>query len=192
MLKRSVQNVGIGFCFAAVFAAGAAASDATQYWSVTGSTGIVDEGSASLVSFSDTGSATIRNGVSSGTVQLRFPVLPVGELARNVDYKTAHWCLGMLYRDDGAHARVVVTLKSVNVTTGVTTVHGSVDSDASSTTGAAYTNLTLCRLTNGDGTTMTSFFSGESAYYVDAKLIRTAADGNPGLRAVQIISNDTQ
>jgi hypothetical protein len=39
---------------------------------------------------------------------------------------------------------------------------------------------------------MTSFFTGESAYYVDAKRIRTAADGNPGLRAVQIISNDTQ
>jgi hypothetical protein len=48
-------------------------ADSAQFWNAIGAVGIADESSASLISFSDTGSVTIRSSVVSGTAQLRYP-----------------------------------------------------------------------------------------------------------------------
>src|SRR5947208_2440182 len=85
------------------------------FWSVAGFTGVVDESSLSSYVFNDTGSATIKSGVSSGIVKLRYPVL--GGPASTPGGDTA-FCIRFSLRDTGASARVIATLKALRVSDG--------------------------------------------------------------------------
>ena len=66
------QRVGIAFLFSLLLSA--ATAELHAFWSMPGLTAIVDESSAALVLFNDTGSASVRSTVSKAVVKLRFPV----------------------------------------------------------------------------------------------------------------------
>ena len=174
---------------AAVLAPSHLRADAAQFWNAIGAVGIADESSASLISFSDTGSVTVRSSVVSGTAQLRYPVYIVGNMAKDLSPINDRWCLGMQYRDNGDHAQVIVALKSVNHFTGEVVTYGTIDSKTMPDTGTAYQTTFNCTLTNRDGTPLQNFTSGGVAYYVDVKLIKTASDGNPGLKSLQFLNS---
>src|SRR5438045_1873842 len=56
------------------FAAVAAVSAQADIWSAAGFTGIVDEADLNIHQFNSTGSVSIKSSVSSGTLDIRFPV----------------------------------------------------------------------------------------------------------------------
>ena len=164
-------------------------ADFAQFWSAIGAVGIADESSTSLISFSDTGSVTMKSSVASGTAQLRYPVYIVGNMTKDLSPINDRWCLGMQYRDNGDHSQVIAALKSVNTSTGAVVSYGTLDSKIYGDTGTAYQTRFNCVLANSDGTPLSSFFSGDTAYYIDVKLIKTASDGNPGLKSLQFINS---
>lgn len=164
-------------------------ADFSQYWSSIGAVGIADESSTSLITRADTGAIFIKSGIASATAQLRYAVYPFGDMQKDLSRTGDRWCVGMAYRDTGATARVVATFKSVNFFMGEIVTHGVLDSDTLAPTGTAYDFVWNCTLVNKDRTPMTSFFSGGAAYYIDVKLIKTASDGNPGLKVLQFLNS---
>lgn len=131
-------------------------------WGMAANQGILDDSSLSLVSFSDTGSAFIKSGISSATAQLRYPILPVGQVG--VEQTDGSWCLGMQYRDTGAGARVIVTLKSIDHWGGQITTYATFDSDTEIATGENYDTFVNCRLKNPDGSNVVFFNTLGRAY----------------------------
>jgi hypothetical protein len=154
--------------------------DPCQTWSVVGTGGIADESAAGLLSYSDTGSISFKSS-ASGTAQVRYPILPVGIVARA---QTSNFCLGFQFRDTGAGSRVVVALKSVNHWNGVVTTHRILDSDQMTQTGSAYETSVDCNLKNPDGSGMTQLDMLNRAWYVDVQLSKTTSTGNPGLKTL--------
>lgn len=128
--------------------------------------------------------------MASGTAQLRYPVYIIGNMTKDLSPVGDRWCLVMQYRDNGDHSQVIVTLKSVNTFTGQVVTHGTLDSKVfSGDTGTAYLAASKCVLTDEHGAPLMNFHSGGSAYYIDVKLIKTASDGNPGLKSLQFINS---
>jgi hypothetical protein len=159
-----------------------------HFWSVVGSTGIADESSTGLISFSDTGSVSIRSSIASGTAQLRYPVLPVGELA-NFHSGDNAFCLDVDYRDTGAGSRVIVSLKSVDGEE-PTVTHLTFDSNAFPSMGTAYGFNHVCGPVNSDGNEMFTFQTLARAYYVDVQLVKGSSTANPGLKKIMIVTAD--
>ena len=156
-----------------------------QYWSVVASTGIADESSASKVSFADAGSASFRSG-ATGTIQLRYPVIPSGELEKFKGGESeGFFCLDVIYRDTGAGSRVVVSLKSADGDT--VTTHLAFDSDALPATGTAYdSNANVGEPICGPPM---AFFTDSRAYFVEVLLTKTTSTANPGVRIIKIIDS---
>jgi len=182
--------------FRALILAGVCATAAqlhafSQSWSAIGAVGIADESSVGLISFSDTGSVSIRSSVATGTAQLRYPVVAVGELEQPASATNGGtvFCFRLAVRDTGPGARVLVTLKSLVLTSGEVLTHGTFDSDAAGLASADYNTIDFCHLTDGRGGELTDFFSAGESYYVDVKLIKSSSAGNPGLKSVAILSN---
>jgi hypothetical protein len=99
------------------------------------------------------------------------------------------WCFVMQFRDNGDHSQVIAALKSVNTFTGQVVTHGTIDSKIFGDTGTAYETTSNCVLTDADGSPLMNFSSGNKAYYFDVKLIKTASDGNPGLKSLMFINS---
>jgi hypothetical protein len=159
-------------------------------WGMAGNQGILDDSSIGLVSFSDTGSVFIRSGISSATAQLRYPILPVGAVGED---QTGHgsWCLGVQFRDTGAGARVIATLKSVNHFGGIVTSYGSFDSDLGIATGDAYETSVNCRIADpANGAGITFFNTLGRAWFVDVRLIKTSSTANPGLKSLFLTTTE--
>jgi len=164
-------------------------ADTAQFWNAIGAVGIADESSASLISFSDTGSVTIKSSVASGTAQLRYPVYIIGNMTKDLSPVGDRWCFVMQFRDNGDHSQVIAALKSVNTFTGQVVTHGTIDSKTFGDTGTAYETTSNCVLVDADGSPLMNFTSGNNAYYFDVKLIKTASDGNPGLKSLMFINS---
>src|SRR5262249_6365985 len=163
---------------------------ATQVW--IGSSGAVDEGSLSIYQFTN-GSAFIKPSVATGTVILRYNVLPVGDLAVP---RTQPCCEGrdlwVRFLDNGSGAQVVVTLKRYNVLTGQLTTLLTVDSNnfpprasfqAPLPDGGSFFNFSFASGPSEGAQNQ----GGDSVYYIEARLIRTAPGGNPGLASISLV-----
>jgi hypothetical protein len=164
-----------------------------QTW--VASTGTVDP--LSVTSYSvNNGAVFIRPSLKTGTVTVRYNVLPVGDLAVPI---TQPCCQGralwVRFLDNGNDSRVQVALKRSNVLTGQITTILTFDSDqypSQATFQSATPNSGLGAFVNF------SFASGpfngatneggDSVYYIEATLTRTAADGNAGLASVSIVN----
>ncbi len=187
MPRLITRTLLIAICFAVTIAHPASA----QTW--VASTGTVDESSLLTYQFTD-GNAFVR-GIQPGRVVLRFNVLPVGDLLVPV---TNGCCEGralwVRFLDNGSGAQVTVKLKRRNIITGVTTTLLSFDSKnfpAKSTFQNATPNQGLGPLVNF------SFAAGpfngaqneggDSVYYLEATLIRSAIGGTPGLASISIV-----
>lgn len=189
---RHVSKVAIAFLFAVICWRVPVRADFDQYWNAVGATGIVDESSMSLVSFSDTGSVSIKSNVSSGTAQLRYQVHPIGVMTKDLSSTGDRWCLGMQYRDTGPTSRVIVSLRTVTffIDIALPSVEqlGALDSKVYGDTGTDYQWVLNCGLTRGDGRPLTTFTTSNVAYFIDVKLIKTASEGNPGLKVLQFLT----
>jgi hypothetical protein len=188
MSHIAIRKIAIGSLFSVVMATTPIyAQLVQQYWSVVASTGIVDESSVSKVAFADAGSASFRSG-ATGTIQLRYPVIPSGELEKFKGGESdGFFCLDVIYRDTGAGSRVVVSLKSADGDTVMT--HLTFDSDALPATGTAY----AANATTGDPICAPpmAFFTDFRAYFVEVLLTKTTSTANPGVRIIKIVDSHT-
>jgi len=185
------HKTAIGFCLSAVAALSLAVTPVSasfrQTWSAIGTVGIADAANEAVLTRSDTGSVFIKSSVASATAHLRYPVVPVGDMTQTTEEVGGAFGLRVLMRDTGSTARVVVSLKSVNVYTGAITTYATLDSDKEPESGTGTQYFKAERpLSNPDGTLMSSFFTYSEAYYVDVLMTKTASSGNPGVKIVQV------
>ena len=156
-----------------------------QYWSVVASTGIADESSISKVSFADAGSAFFKSS-ATGTIQLRYPVIPSGELEKIKNGESeGFFCLDVIYRDTGPGSRVIVRLLSTDGE--FLTEHMTFNSDTLPPTGTAYeSNGNMGDPVCGSP----DFFNTTSrAYFVEVRLTKTTSTANPGVRVIKILDS---
>jgi hypothetical protein len=164
-----------------------------QTW--VASTGTVDSSSQGTFLFNN-GAAFVQPSIPSGTVILRYNVLPVGDLLIPV---TNACCEGRVlwvrFLDNGNNAQVIVKLKRYNVITGVITTLVTFDSNnfppAPTFQQALSSPASLGPLFNFSfaGGPFDGLINqgGDSVYYIEAKLIRTGPGGNPGLASISIV-----
>ena len=143
-------------------------------WSSTGSTGIVDDGTASLGLYQFTGPLFAVRNDSIAEVEARYPV--TNTMGSSTDISPAWTTLQMAYADNSATAgSVVASLYEVDI--------------------CSSTETLLCSITSndGDGTIecSTCTFSGpldfaNKAYYVDVTVTKTDTPAAPGLYELAI------
>jgi len=159
------------------------------------STGTVDTASVGTYEFVN-GSAYVKSGLTTGTVTLRFNVLPVGDLLVPV---TQPCCEGralmVRFLDNGPGANVTVVLKRYDVVTGVITTVLSFNSDnfaPSPTFQSLVPTIGESAMVNFDFATGPynggqNEGGGTGVYFLEATLTRSAAGGNPGLGTISIV-----
>lgn len=155
-------------------------------------TGTVDPSSLTSSQFVN-GAAYVKPGLATGTVILRFNVLPVGDLLVPVTQACCEErALLVRYMDNGAGARVTVVLKRYNVFTGVISTLITFDSNNF----APASGFQLSQPPSSEGFFNFSFASGpfsgnnqggDSVYFLEATLTRSAAGGNPALASISIV-----
>lgn len=179
-------------CLSFGMALAVACTAKAQTW--VASTGTVDESSLLRYQFTR-GAAFIRPSHNPGKVILRFNVLPVGDLLVPVTQACCEGrALWVRFQDNGDGAQVLVKLKRYNVVTGKTTTLLSFDSNdfpPQPTFQDATPNTGLGPLVNFSFATGpfngAQNEGGDSVYYLEATLIRSAPGGNPGLASISIV-----
>src|SRR3954468_1872312 len=102
----------ISFISAATVLAWAPVASA-QIWSAAGISGIVDEANLNMYQFNTTGSVSIKSSVSSGTLNLRYPVQSLPDLL--VPQQGDCPELRVNLRDTGPGSRVIVRLMALSI-----------------------------------------------------------------------------
>jgi hypothetical protein len=142
-------------------------------WTTIGSTGMPDDASRNSVRF--TGSTVEAKPAFTGTLFVRY----------NVDEKDLDGFPALVqirYRDNGSAARVIVTLKEHNFTTGEVTNIAVFDSNKAAPSPDFQTGLAL----SCDSTSSHPFDFLNNAYYIEIELRKSRAGGNPGVSQIRI------
>lgn len=143
-------------------------------WTTIGSAGVVDEADTGLVEFVN-GEARMRADAPIGAVlNLRYNVV---SLAGFAGLNEVVWI--NRFRDNGAGARVRLTLRQYNLN-GTTSTLATFDSNAWPAN-ASYQTQRQCVGVDWD------FINGP--FYIEAELTKVAADGTPAL-GISILSNE--
>lgn len=158
----------------------AAVSAQTPCWTTAGSAGTVDEADLGTVALS-ANTAAVSGAVSTATVDVRYNVVAVEGLFGGDDNAKT---LSARIADNGAAARAIVRLQSVNIFNGVLTTLAELDSNAfpPSTTAQVRTMVFNCQEPE-------VFDFENNIYYLDVALIKTGSGGNPLVRAIKICNS---
>jgi hypothetical protein len=164
-----------------------------QVW--VASTGTVDESSTSKFQFNG-GAAFLRSSVTSGSVILRYNVLPAGKLLTPItDSCCQARALVVRFLDNGSAAQVFVTLKRYNVRTGQVTTLLTFDSNNFAPRSGFQERIPTIsdgkffNLSFADGPTEgADDRGGNNVYYIEAALIRSATGGTPGLASIRLVT----
>jgi hypothetical protein len=162
-----------------------------QVW--IASTGTVDPASLSTVLFNGQ-LAYVQPSVKTGTVTLRYNVVPAGDLLTPI---TQPCCEGrallVRFLDNGSGAQVFVKLKEYNVTNGQLKTLETFDSNAYPQKPAFQEGLpqspgAFFNFSFAQGPTEgIQDQGGCCAYFVEATLIRSAPGGTPGLGSISLV-----
>ena len=157
-----------------------AATPQSRCWTTVGSTGTVDEADLGIVNLgADT--VAVNSAIGTSTVNVRYNVTAVEGIFSG--FHEGHTLVARM-ADNGVSSQVTVKLIRVNIANGVSTVLGQLDSNS-------YVPSTVAqrreKLINVCGTSPDwEFDFRNNVYVVDVALIKSGAEGNPLLRAVQI------
>jgi hypothetical protein len=186
----SCRRLVIAFLFA-VFAS-AASTPLSAFWSMAGLTGIPDESSTALVAFNDTGSASVRSGITKGVVKLRYPVTGGPAINPQADPTDVRTCMVLLLRDTGADARVTAKLVKIGLFTDQQIVLAAFDSDTAGLAASTqYQTSGVCGFSDPDfPEQLFGFDYANFSYYVEVELVKSAATGNPGVKHVGIFHEE--
>jgi hypothetical protein len=166
-----------------------AVAQSGSIWSTAGNTGTVDESGLSIHQFNSTGSVSIKSSVSSGTLDVRYPVQTVPDLLIPQSGDCPEMRVNL--RDTGSGSRVLVRLMALSIFPGSgtqLTPLAAIDSNSTPPpSGAAdqYRSYRTCITSLPPGSEFL-FDKAFFTYYVEAELIKSTAAANPGLMSVQI------
>jgi hypothetical protein len=183
MPATCLRKLFLGLAAMAVLAISAPPARA-QTW--VGSTGTVDPNSTNLVKYID-GRVELRNDAPVGSVVfIRYNVLPVRDLATDVTSIEYH-IFAARFLDDGA-GHVFLSLKQLNLSTGVITTLMTFDSNASSPSASYQEGITPGNPSFNFNWADSESIGGpdDSVYYVEAQLSRSATGGQAGLAGFSI------
>lgn len=172
-------------------AAAMSTAASAQIW--VASTGTVDPASLSSALFSGQ-LVFIKPGLATGTVTIRYNILPVDDLTTVLTNPAVQAReLVVRYMDNGPGAQVLVKLKQYNVNTGaVTTLLTFNSKNFPSQTGFQQPipgPMNFFNFSFADGPINgVNDQGGDSVYYIEATLIRTAPSGNPGLGSIRLVT----
>jgi hypothetical protein len=175
--------------------ASVASAQVVDVWSAAGVTGVVDEADLNIHAFNSTGSVSIKSSVTSGTLDIRFPIQT---MPNHVAPAGACTELRALLRDTGPGVRVIVRLMQLGIKSGFDgqlTSLGQIDSDTTARRTRLNEPLEYAEYRTCINVTAERPFDFQLfTYYVEAQLIKTAAGGNPGpgLMAAQICHTEEQ
>lgn len=145
-------------------------------WTTVGSAGVVDEADAAKVSMSAGIAQILPTAPASTTVTLRYNVTATSDL----DNGGVNKYLDVRFRDNGANARVVATLREYNYLTGVTNTLLTMDSNT------LPANAGFQIGTAQDGCAGSRFDFDNNAYFIEVVLTRTATTGTPAVAVMTV------
>lgn len=162
---------------------------AAQSWAA--STGIVDPVSGSHVRFNGGIASLDPAAPVNTTVTLRYPLQQAGNLVLNTNPLQQGECrlMSVRYLVAGAGAEVTLSLKEYNLVTGIQKTLLTFDSSAHTPAARFQTQTSACEVFDfvfADNAEPGPF---GSVYFVEAKLKRTAPNGNPQLGAFALSRN---
>jgi len=153
-------------------------------WTAIASTGVIDETDMNKVNFGIDGSATIKSTISSTSARIRYNITATEDITRG-GTPGQPLSFGIVARDNGPHAHVKATLKAIGLRAGgVARTLMVWDSDNfPSNDGFVRSDFPSFK-DGGDVVGSLGFFN--DGYVIEVDLIKTAADGNPGLRGLTL------
>jgi hypothetical protein len=151
-------------------------------WTTVGSAGTVDEASLSNVAMSGPFVGIRDTAEVPSTVTVRYNVTAVDGLLIGAGH-----CFEGRWRDNGNGGQVILTLKRFNFTTGTITTLDVLNSNNSEQSNGL-SGGGLCSISEPSTTPFFNF--NRFAYFVEARIIRTSANGTPALASIKISSSE--
>lgn len=155
---------------------GSPAAAQIKCWTSPGSTGVIDEADFAIALFGSAQGRVRSSAPLPSTLDLRYDVVAVdGLFGGDAQQMTVR------YRDNGAGARVRVFLRQKPFPDGPITTPLQFDSDAFAPAPGFQVRSVNTACFGGF-----AFDFLNNVYFVEARLTKTTADGNPALEALQI------
>lgn len=150
----------------------------TPCWTMSGTTGTVDESDLPLPLMANN-VLQVSSATLPADLDIRYTITGIPEAVPNVNYANTY---RLRYRDSGSHARVFVALRAQNIFSGATTTLWTFDSDVEPQSSNFLTPgfITTC---GGGG-----FDFENNVYFIEATLTRTTAGTSPALATLQVCS----